>query len=166
MGTNSRLKRTSKIQLSLVVLAFLITPVVIKALKQESGVAVTFSNPDSSHSQEFRLETAITPNQRSRGLMFRREMAENRGMLFVYPAETENQFWMKNTPLPLDIVFLDENLNVVGVVENTKPFSTRSVGVNKKSKYVVELVAGQAKRFGIIAGSQLKTSQQLPKAIG
>jgi uncharacterized protein len=166
MGTNAKLRRASKLQLSLVVIAFLVTPLIIKAMRPEAGLAVSFHNPDGSVSHRYQLEAAVTPDQRNRGLMFRREMADDSGMIFIYPAEADNQFWMKNTHLPLDIVFIDSNMKVVGVAENTKPFSMKSVGVGKKSKFVVELLAGQAKLVGIREGSVLKPQSPIPNSIG
>ena len=95
------------------------------------------------------LEIADTPNERAQGLMYRRELADNRGMLFVFDETREQTFWMKNTPLSLDIVFLDEQLRVVGVVEGTTPFSTATVTIGKPSRYVLEVRAGRARALGL-----------------
>ena len=91
----------------------------------------------------------------SRGLMCREGMAENWGMLFLMEREQMQRFWMKNTLIPLDMVFIDRNWRVVGVVENTEPLSLMSRYVNATSKYVLELNAGRARAVGLAVNTQL-----------
>lgn len=100
----------------------------------------------------FRVEVADTPGKRSWGLMYRNEMGMDEGMLFVFPDEHDQSFWMKNTPLSLDIIFMDARGRVVGVIHDTVPFSTRSVSVGVPSRYVLEVRAGLARRNGIAVG--------------
>ncbi len=100
----------------------------------------------------FRVEVADTPQARRRGLMYRRELGTDEGMLFVFPKERNQSFWMKNTPLSLDIIFMDRRRRVVGIIHDTVPFSTRSVSVGVPSLYVLEVRAGAARRNGIVAG--------------
>ena len=90
---------------------------------------------------KFWLELATTPGQRERGLMFRREMLPDWGMLFVYPADRPLSFWMKNTLIPLDMVFIDSRGLVVGVIENVPPLTLDSRTVGKPGRYVLELAA-------------------------
>lgn len=102
------------------------------------------------------LEVARTEAQRAQGLMYRREMARDAGMLFVFPTTEIHEFWMKNTPLSLDMIFLDEHKAVVGVAPNTIPYSTRRVLVINPSRYVIEVNAGVAKKLGIELGTKVE----------
>jgi len=100
------------------------------------------------------FELATRQAQRQRGLMFRPWMLENWSMLFIFPDVRHRSFWMRNTYIPLDMVFITEDCSVVGVVENAEPLTDSSRGVPGDSKYVLELVAGQAAAQGIQAGTQ------------
>jgi uncharacterized protein len=82
--------------------------------------------------------------------MYRHDLAADAGMLFVFPETADQAFWMKNTPLPLDMIFIGEDLVVVGIVENAIPFSTRLLRVARPSRYVLEVHAGfsAANRIG------------------
>ncbi|WP_252910987.1 DUF192 domain-containing protein [Aliihoeflea aestuarii] len=102
----------------------------------------------------FDVEIADTPERRARGLMFRTDLPEDRGMLFVFGETRQVSFWMQNTPLPLDLVFVGED----GVVIDTlpgEPFSTASIGPGAPSRFVLELHAGTADEVGIVAGTRL-----------
>lgn len=101
----------------------------------------------------FRVEVADTAQKRRWGLMYRNELGTDEGMLFVFPDERDQSFWMKNTPLSLDIIFMDTRGRVVGIVHDTVPFSTRSVSVGVPSRYVLEVRAGLARRNGIAVGN-------------
>jgi uncharacterized membrane protein (UPF0127 family) len=101
------------------------------------------------------VEVVTTPETRARGLMYRRDLAANAGMLFVFPNETPQQFWMKNTPLPLDMVFIGKGHHVVGIVADTRPFSTTPLGVAAPSQYVLEVHAGFCASRRIAAGARV-----------
>jgi uncharacterized membrane protein (UPF0127 family) len=90
-----------------------------------------------------------------RGLMYRPQMEEDRGMLFVFPGEEERSFWMKNTYLALDIIFVDANKKIVTIQENTQPLSEEPVLSYKPAKYVIEVNAGFADRHGIRPGDKI-----------
>ena len=104
----------------------------------------------------FQVEVADTPTKRELGLQYRRDLAPDRGMIFLFPTETEHAFWMKNTPIPLDMIFIDHERKIVGIIEQTVPFSldTRSVGV--PSQFVLEINGGLAKRQGIQTGDRVR----------
>jgi uncharacterized membrane protein (UPF0127 family) len=102
------------------------------------------------------VEVADTPAATSRGLMFRRELPRDAGMLFVFDGEEPHQFWMKNTYLPLDMIFVSARLEVVGVVADAEPLNETPVGVGKPSKYVVEVNAGFARDRGIVPGTKVR----------
>lgn len=98
------------------------------------------------------VELAITPEARTRGLMYRRDLPSNAGMLFVFPQERPQQFWMRNTPLSLDLIFISAARRVAGVVADARPFSEEMLGVPEPSQYVLEVHAGFAARHRIAAG--------------
>ena len=102
------------------------------------------------------VEVADTPDARARGLMYRRDLGANAGMLFIFPNETEQHFWMKNTPLPLDMVFIGTDLRIVGIVPDTRPFTTNSLGVAQLSQYVLEVHAGFCANHGIASGDKVE----------
>ena len=105
------------------------------------------------------VDLAETQEKQALGLMFRESMPNDHGMLFIFPAEGMRSFWMKNTKIPLDIFYFDENLALVSVSENTPPCRTArcpnypSAG---PAKYVLELNAGKAKELGAQAGDVLE----------
>jgi uncharacterized membrane protein (UPF0127 family) len=102
---------------------------------------------------EFQLEIANTPESRSRGLMFRRELPEGRGMLFDFgPRETEIAMWMKNTYIPLDMIFIRADGRIRRIAENTTPHSEATIPSGGPVKGVLEVIAGTARRLGLAAG--------------
>ncbi len=98
------------------------------------------------------VEIADTPDTRARGLMYRRDLPADAGMLFIFTTESQQQFWMKNTPLPLDMIFIDKGRRIVGIVPETRPFTTNPLGVDAPSQYVLEVNGGFCARHGIQAG--------------
>lgn len=107
----------------------------------------------------FDVELAESAQQRARGLMFRKELARDEGMLFVFPKEGKYSFWMKNTLIPLDIIWLDEQGRVVSIKEQAQPCSENvceGIAPDKKAKYVLELNSGLAKEIGLAVGDKVK----------
>jgi uncharacterized protein len=103
----------------------------------------------------FQVEIADTPTKRELGLQYRRDLPTDHGMIFVFPREAEQSFWMKNTPIPLDMVFISSDRKVVGIVEETAPFSLDPRSVSGASQYVLEINAGLSKRYGFKAGDRV-----------
>ena len=91
------------------------------------------------------------------GLMFIKKLPLNTGALFCMPSVKKQRFWMKNTYVSLDVIFLDKQFRVVGFVENTTPLDLTLVGVNTPSKYVIEINAGFAKQSNMQVGDQVNT---------
>ena len=109
--------------------------------------------------QVFMLEVADTPQARERGLSGRGPLGTNDGMLFVFDQPDRTCFWMKDVTFPIDILWFDQDTNLVHIKYNATPASyPESFCSPTKSKYVVELQAGTAKRLGIEPGSALQTS--------
>lgn len=104
----------------------------------------------------FQVEVADTPTKRELGLQYRRDLAPDRGMIFLFPTESVHAFWMKNTPIPLDMIFINSAGKVVGVVEQTVPFSTDSRSVSTASKFVLEINGGLSKAHGIGIGDSVR----------
>lgn len=103
----------------------------------------------------FDIYLALTDEQRRRGLMFVREMPATTGMLFVYESEQRISMWMKNTFIPLDMVFARADGSVSSVARQTEPLSLRSIVSIEPVKYVLELNAGTSRRLHIDDGSVL-----------
>lgn len=120
---------------------------------------------DGEQIASFRLELALTPPQMSRGLMYRPSMKDGWGMLFVYPQDGPRSFWMKNTIIPLDMVFISEAGVVVGIVEGAEPLTLEPRRVDAMSRYVLELNAGVARESGIVKGAQMRLENAPPSAM-
>jgi uncharacterized membrane protein (UPF0127 family) len=118
--------------------------------------SLEFIAPDSRILATITIEFSETPKDWSKGLMDRREMDPMHGMLFIFDQIRPRGFWMRNTYIPLDIIFIDESRRVVTIAENTVPFSERILSSKKPVKYVVEVNAGFSKRFNIEKGMQVR----------
>ncbi len=103
----------------------------------------------------FSVELALTPQQRAQGLMFRREMAPDSGMLFLFDRQAPRSFWMKNTYLSLDIVFLDAAGRIVSIARDTMPLSEAPIPSKGDALAVLELNAGTAARLDLKPGDRV-----------
>ncbi len=112
----------------------------------------------SSGTHLFSVEVMRTDETRARGLMYRRYMAPDRGMLFDFKREASVAMWMKNTYLSLDMVFIDKACLVINVAENTEPLSERIIPSVGPVVSVLELNAGTAQRIGLKVGDHLRHS--------
>ena len=113
----------------------------------------------------FQVEVADTPAKRELGLQYRRDLPVDRGMIFLFPVESEHSFWMKNTPIPLDMIFIGRDRKIVGIVEQAVPFSTDSRSVPGASQFVLEINGGLAKRYGIKAGDFVRFHHLSPESV-
>jgi len=98
------------------------------------------------------IEIADDDAERAQGLMFRDSMPENAGMLFLMETEEPQSFWMKNTILSLDIMFVNADRRIVSIHKNCKPYSLDQIESGKPAMYVVEVNAGYAERHGLKTG--------------
>ncbi|HLT31661.1 MAG TPA: DUF192 domain-containing protein [Myxococcaceae bacterium] len=103
-----------------------------------------------------RVEVAHTADSRERGLMWRESLPAGEGMLFLFPFEVVQSFWMRNTLIPLDILFINEALEVVGIVENAEPLTRTGRSVGIPSRYVLEVPGGWTRAKGIVSGSKVR----------
>jgi uncharacterized membrane protein (UPF0127 family) len=107
---------------------------------------------------KFELMVADEPAELAKGLMFRRQMGQNEGMLFVFPNEARRSFWMRNTYLALDILFLDRDGNVLNIAKGKPLDRRRSLRSRGAAKYVIELHRGRAREVGVTDGSSIDLS--------
>jgi uncharacterized membrane protein (UPF0127 family) len=109
--------------------------------------------------QKFTVEIAETPDQHALGLMFRDELPDDHGMLFIFGREAPRSFWMKNTRISLDIMYFDADLVLVSMSENTPPCRVRACPAYPSlgpAQYVLELNAGKASELGVQRGDRLE----------
>jgi uncharacterized membrane protein (UPF0127 family) len=125
----------------------------VSACQAEPKVMITTKE---GRTVSFAVEIADTPSKREMGLQYRRDLAADRGMIFLFPAESQQSFWMKNTPLPLDMIFINRERKIAGIVEQTVPFSLDPRSVSAPSQYVLEINGGLSKRHGIKAGDTVR----------
>jgi uncharacterized membrane protein (UPF0127 family) len=103
----------------------------------------------------FAVEIAVTNEERARGLMYRKELAEGRGMLFDFTPDQEVSMWMQNTYISLDMIFIQGDGRILRIAENTKPLSEAIISSNGRVRGVLEVIAGTAKKFGIAPGDRV-----------
>ena len=103
----------------------------------------------------FAVELAVTPEEHERGLMYRKELPEGRGMLFDFKTEQPVEFWMHNTYIPLDIIFIRKDGRILRIAENAQPMSDRHIPSGGPVLGVLEVIGGTAKKLGIAAGDRV-----------
>jgi uncharacterized membrane protein (UPF0127 family) len=103
----------------------------------------------------FSVEMATTEDEKQKGLMYRRELADGKGMLFDFSPEQQISMWMKNTYISLDMIFIRADGRVLRIAENTEPESTRIISSNGLARGVLEVPAGTAQKYGIAPGDRV-----------
>ena len=101
---------------------------------------------------QFLVERAVTPGEMARGLMFRRELANDHGMIFIYGQERIVNMWMRNTYIPLDMIFIGEDGKIRRIAKRTTPLSERTISSRSKVRYVLEINGGLSDELGIEVG--------------
>jgi len=104
----------------------------------------------------FSVEFAITEAEQTMGLMFRRFMDKRHGMLFIHKDDEIRHYWMKNTYISLDMIFIDSNLTVVDIYKNAIPLDETTITSKDKARYVLEINGGEADRCRIKKGTKVK----------
>ena len=102
------------------------------------------------------VEVAETPDQRQRGLMYRDALPQDRGMLFIFPGYEPGGMWMKNTNIPLDMLFTDDKGKIIYIAEHTTPRSETIIGPDAPMKAVLELNAGSVERLNLHIGDHIR----------
>jgi uncharacterized membrane protein (UPF0127 family) len=168
VGTNEKRKRANKKQAA--ILAATVIAIIcglLFYLNRSRGTArVDFRKADGSYTQPFYLEVAKTEGQRRRGLMFRKSLPYNGGMIFIFPKEEVRSFWMMNTYVSLDMIFLSSDWKVQGILESVPILNEEPRRIDKPSKYVIELPAGSAKKYGIEPGQVARVPSELQRGKG
>ena len=100
----------------------------------------------------FSVEMATTEQEKTTGLMYRKELPEGKGMLFDFSPEQEVSMWMKNTYIPLDMIFIRADGRILRIAENTEPLSTKIIPSRGLAKGVLEVIGGTAQKYGIQPG--------------
>lgn len=106
------------------------------------------------------IEIADNEYERQTGLMYRTSMEQNQGMLFIFEDEQPRSFYMKNTSIPLDILFIDSNNTIINTIENAAPLSEESLRSQGAAQYVLELNAGMIQMWKLQSGDRIKFTQK------
>src|SRR6202171_3569839 len=105
--------------------------------------------------QVFSVEMATTEQEKETGLMYRKELADGKGMLFDFSPEQEVSMWMQNPSISLDMIFMRADASILRIAENTEPLSTKIIPSGGLAKGVLEVIAGTAKKYGIEPGDRV-----------
>lgn len=127
--------------------------------KGQTGLAVVPLRIRSANgSHDFQVEVAASEDEQQMGLMFREQLAPDRGMIFPFPSPRPASFWMKNTVIPLDMLFIRADGTIAYIAPQTKPLSLEPVGVGEPVAAVLELAGGRAAELGIQEGDHVSWS--------
>ena len=121
-------------------------------LKKEK---IVIENKLSKNKDFFLVELAKNEYERKKGLQCKKYLKKNEGMLFIWSDEDYRSFWMKNTVIPLDLIFINSSLEVIEVYFDAKPFSEKLIRSKKKAKFVLELNVGVFKQLGFNVGDRI-----------
>jgi uncharacterized protein len=139
-------------------LAILVAVLLIEAVHAAGSVSFEEAplTIDAKSGQfEFQVEMAVNPEQRGRGLMFREDLAEDRGMLFDFGRMQQASMWMRNTYVPLDMLFIDADGRITQIAADVQPLSDAVIASRKPVRAVLELRAGVTAKLGIEPGDRL-----------
>ncbi len=121
--------------------------------------AEAFIYKNDSILQKIDVQFAQTEEQRAVGLMYRSTMEENQGMWFIFEEEAPRTFYMRNTEIPLDIIYLNKDKKVVSIAKNARPYDETSLPSEKPAMYVLEINGGLADKWGIDKGDRVEISK-------
>ena len=145
--------------LSLLLFLLSVPPIANQALAMDLASKKQFANSLAITTDNgpvtFEIDLASTPEQQEKGLMFRKSLPENYGMLFVHEPPRIVTMWMKNTLIPLDMLFIDANRNIVHIHENAEPESLTHISYPKPVWAVLEIAGGMANKRGINIGQRV-----------
>lgn len=121
------------------------------AATAQERVALTIASAGGTR-HVFQVEVADDDRERGQGLMYRKELAPDHGMLFIFERQMNIAMWMKNTPLPLDMLFISSDGKVVDLHERAVPFSLDTIAAKRRARYVLEVIGGTVDRLGLAVG--------------
>jgi uncharacterized membrane protein (UPF0127 family) len=116
---------------------------------------LSFQSNSGNYISTINIEFADNDIERANGLMLRTELEENQGMLFIFPTQTFQSFWMKNTILSLDMIFINSDLEIVTIHKNTEPYATTSYPSSAPAQYVLETIAGYTDKYNVKVGDKV-----------
>lgn len=145
-------------------LAFAMLFVLSGCERQVRALELHFTTPEGKTTPTVQAELALTRSERTIGLMYRKQLGDLEGMLFVFNTEEPRSFWMRNTYVELDMVYLDKDLKVVSIYEKAVPLSEEPRPSAKPAQFVLEVRGGKAKQWGVVPGSVLHAKPAVPLA--
>ena len=116
---------------------------------------LSFQSTHGEYISSLDIELADNDHERGQGLMYRTDMEENQGMLFVFPYEALQSFYMKNTIISLDMIFINSKLEIVTIHQNTEPYALNSYASTSPAQYVLETVSGYTDKYKINGGDKV-----------
>lgn len=154
--------------LSLVLISFFFNQCQQSNQNQVRGQNVLFKNEgklsilnnEKKTLAEFKIEIADSPYERQTGLMYRDKLEKQHGMLFVFENSELRGFYMKNTLIPLDLIFIDEYYEIIHIHSKATPYETASISSQLPAKYVFEINGGLSEQIGIQKGMKIKYSKR------
>ncbi len=160
MIRTARKNKTQYVFLRAVFLCLLFMPLTAcKDKDTDSAVALfplSIVSKDGSETRaSFKVERAITMAEQEKGLMFREVMAQDHGMIFIYPKPAQLYFWMKNTYIPLDMIFINDKNEIIHIFKNAKPHDLTHISSGGISRAALEINAGLSDKFNISVGDRI-----------
>ncbi|CAM5766932.1 hypothetical protein LMIY3S_01989 [Labrys miyagiensis] len=134
---------------------FFISLMNLSASEAEDGVFEPLSIMTASGKHDFQVEVMRTDDEQQRGMMFRRSLDDDKGMLFPFPTERVATFWMENTYVPLDMIFIKGDGTIQRIEKRAEPLSTRTISSGAPVLAVLEVVGGLADRLGVKPGDKV-----------
>lgn len=128
------------------------------AFKKEGDLSL-FKASNDSLIKHLDIEIADDEYQTQTGLMYRKSMKNSQGMLFIFPDSQYRYFYMRNTEIPLDIIYIDKNLTIVSIQKNAKPFDETSLPSEGPAKYVLEINGGLSTTWNLEKGDKIEFSK-------
>ncbi|HYC15685.1 MAG TPA: DUF192 domain-containing protein [Pseudolabrys sp.] len=136
-------------------IAFIIFGLYVSALPAREAGRQTLEIATKTGVHVFAVELADNEAERERGLMYRKELPEGQGMLFDFHREQDVSFWMQNTYIPLDMIFIRGDGRILRIAENTEPLSTRLIPSGGPIRAVLEVIGGTTRKLGIAPGDRV-----------
>lgn len=122
---------------------------------------IIFYGKNNKELCSFTVEMAVTEFEQAKGLMFRKSLPKGHGMLFIHKDEDIRHYWMKNTYIPLDMIFIDSTFTVVDIFKNAIPLDETTISSKAKARYVLEVTSGEADHCKIKIGTKVKIIKKI-----
>ncbi len=123
--------------------------------KGHGVLTLRFQEDGKEPTPEFLMETASTPRERERGLMYRKELPERSGMIFLFSKDAVHSFWMRETYVSLDMLFVTSDFRIAGILENVPILNQEPRTIGEPTRHVIELPAGTAKKYELKKGMKV-----------